>query len=59
MNSRKNGALGYGFSAVFGAQGRIGRVQFGVSVVYQTILSAVFGAMMVIFVGGPMMSGAA
>lgn len=59
MNARQDGAVGYGFSTVFGARGRIGRVQFGVSVVYQTILSAAVGALMVIFVGGPMLSGAA
>lgn len=56
-NTRQGGAIGYGFSAVFGVQGRIGRVQFGVSIVYQTLLSAAVGALMVIFVGGPMLSG--
>jgi uncharacterized membrane protein YhaH (DUF805 family) len=56
MNTAKarKGALGYGVAAVFGTQGRIGRIQFGVSVVYQTFLSAIVAVPMVIV--GPMMA---
>lgn len=54
----REGAAGYGFMAVFGAHGRIGRVQFAVSVVYQTLLSSLVAALMMIFVGGPMISAA-
>jgi uncharacterized membrane protein YhaH (DUF805 family) len=48
----RQGALGYGPAAVFGTQGRIGRIQFGVSV-YQTFLSAIVAVPMVLV--GPMM----
>ncbi|MGY3581832.1 uncharacterized membrane protein YhaH (DUF805 family) [Bradyrhizobium sp. USDA 4341] len=55
----RHGAVGYGLAAVFGAQGRIGRVQFGLSVIYQSIISAIVGGLILIFVGGPMITGGA